>query len=176
MSCPALLQTWGDLVQEIKMKNVLIQEITFLKERFFSKTILLFISGDVLNLFAAERPQQFHQVCWQTYWNINICTPHKIKSVLTPDPPSASLRVEQVRGEGDGPAASGIPRLPQAWVEAGQSHQLQAKRWKNKEVRGSYTLLALVFGLLKPWVNIVQCCDTCGWALGSLVWIQRLAT
>ena len=63
MSCQALLQTWGELVQEIKMKNVLIQEITLLKERFFSKTILLFISGDVLNLFAAERPQQFHQVC-----------------------------------------------------------------------------------------------------------------
>ena len=63
MSCPALLQTWGELVQEIKMKNVLIQEITLLKERFFPKTILLFISGDVLNLFAAERPQQFHQVC-----------------------------------------------------------------------------------------------------------------
>ena len=86
-ACPALLQTWGGLVQKIKMKNVLIQEITLLKERFFPKTILLFISGDVLNLFAAERPQQFHQVCWQTYWNINICTPHKIKSVLTPEHP-----------------------------------------------------------------------------------------
>ena len=125
--------------------------------------------------------------------NINICTPYKIKSVLTPkhpkistsappfksvlttQTPSASLRVEQVRGEGDRPAASGIPRLPQAWVKASQSHQLQAKRWNNKEVRGSYTLLALVFGLLKPWVNIVQCCDTCGWALGSHGYIQRLA-
>ena len=63
MSCPALLQTWGKFVQEIKMKNVLIEEITLLKERFLSKTLMLIISGDVLNLFAAERPQQFHQVC-----------------------------------------------------------------------------------------------------------------
>ena len=63
MSCPALLQTWGELVQEIRMKNVLIEETTLFNERFLSKTILFFISGDVLNLFAAERPQQFHQVC-----------------------------------------------------------------------------------------------------------------
>ena len=99
---------------------------------------MFFISGDVLNLFAAERPQQFHQVCWQ-----KTSTLYQIS--FDPQTPSASLRVEQVRREGDRPAASRIPGLPQAWVEASQSHQLQAKRLKNKEVRGSLHLVGISF-------------------------------
>ena len=65
------------------MKNVLIEEIMHFKERFIPKTIQLIISGDVLNLFAAERPQQFHQVADKFTTNINICTPFQISF----DPP-----------------------------------------------------------------------------------------
>ena len=71
----------------------------------------------MLNLFAAERPQLFHQVHIKDFLRLVQMAFHL----------PAVVRVEQIGRKGNGSSAVRIPRLPPARLEAGSSHKLQPK-------------------------------------------------
>ena len=79
----------------------------------------------MLNLFAAERPQLFHQVHIKDFLRLVQMTLHL----------PAAVRVEQVGRKGNGSSAVRIPRLSPARLEAGSSHKLQPKHREGTVVK-----------------------------------------